>query len=55
MYLKKNDTNIHIRVSQDLKDRFLEACVKNRRKYSDIIRKLMRNYIAENSEVEMHG
>lgn len=50
----KQNVNINIRVSQKLRDRFIEVCQQQGINYSKIVRHLMKKYIADkvNEDIE---
>lgn len=44
------NTNLNIRISQKIKDRFIEVAKKNGLTYSVAVRELMKKYIRENGK-----
>lgn len=47
MSLKSQDSNINIRVSKELKDKFVDICKEQGVSYSKLLRKFMKEYISD--------
>jgi endonuclease III-like uncharacterized protein len=49
--LMKADSNIHIRISEELKETFTELCKNNKQTTSSVIKRFIREYVRKKGEI----
>jgi antitoxin component of RelBE/YafQ-DinJ toxin-antitoxin module len=47
----KADSNIHIRISEELKEAFTELCKNNKQTTSSVIKRFIREYVRKGGKI----